>query len=87
MLVLHSQEFVKNDSKEFKIDFIIEIELLWEVLLAQLRNLLMTYAAKKRKEKEKESKLTYEISEMEKDIGQQIGNENWTQILRNNKQS
>ena len=63
----YSQDFVINNFKEIEIEFMIEIELLWEVLQAQLRNLLMSYAAnKKRKQRSKESKLTNEISEMEK---------------------
>ena len=82
----YSQEFVINNFRDIEIDFIIEKELFWEVLQAQLRNLLMTYAAnKKRKERERESKLTKEILEMEKVLAQEIGNKNWTQTLRNKK--
>ena len=41
-------EFIKNNYKELNLDFMINIELLWEVLHAQLRSIIIPYSAKKK---------------------------------------
>ena len=84
----YNQEYVKKNYKNIKFEFIIKIELLWEVLQAQLRHILITYAAKKkRKRKEDEIKLVKEISIMEENITININNEEGKlQLKEKNKQ-
>ena len=79
----YSQEYVKKNYKNDKIEFIIEIDLFWEVLLAQVRHVLISFGAKKkRKRNKKECELIQEISELESNITSNIGNETWKQQLK-----
>ena len=51
----YSQDYVIQNYKEVYIELMIDIELMWEVLQAQLRDIIMKYAAnKKRKQKQRE---------------------------------
>ena len=82
----YNQEFVKNHFKNIELDFTIEIELPWEVLQAQLRYIIITYAAdKKRKQNENELILKKEISSMEEHLISQINNKTWVQKLNEKK--
>ena len=76
----YNLNYIKNDYKDMELEFMMNIELLWEVLHAQLRNIKLTYAAnKKRKRNKKEIKLTNEITEMEKGLPDQLNNGTYIQ--------
>ena len=61
--------------KEIEIEFLIKIELLWEVLQAQIRYVIMTYAAnKKGKQNMRETQLKKEIEIIGKKLAQKIEN-------------
>ena len=82
----YNQEYIKHNFRETEIEFLIDIELLWEVLHAQVRYVVMAYAAnKKRKQNIRESQLTKEIEKMENHLAQKIENEIWIQDLENKK--
>ena len=82
----YNQEYVTKNFREIVIEFIIELELLWQVLQAQIRYVIMTNAAnKKRKQNKIESQLKKEIEEMEKDLAQRLGDETWVQNLEGKK--
>ena len=78
----YNQEYVRKNDKENEIDFIIKIELLWEVLQAKLRYIIINFAAKKkRKRNEKENKLIQEIADLELNITKNIENNRWKEQL------
>ena len=83
----YNQEYVRKIFKNIEIEFIIKIDLLWEVLLAQLRYIIMKYAAnKKRMQNENETKLKKEIFIMEEKLVQEIDNEIWVKNLEKKKE-
>ena len=57
-------DYIKNYTTE-KIELMIEIDLFWEVLQAQLRGIIITYASKKKRKHEVREKQL--ITEIEKD--------------------
>ena len=64
----------------------IEIELLWEVLNAQIRGRIITFASnKKRKTNLEENKLKKEIIWLEKELHKNLMNENWINKLNEKK--
>ena len=79
-------EFIKNNYKELNLDFMINIELLWEVLHAQLRSIIIPYSSKKkRNQNNKEITLKREIEILEKNLPDNINNETWTENLKRKK--
>ena len=82
----YNPEFIKNNYKNLNIDFMIKIELLWEVLHAQLRSIIIPYASKKNRERNnQELKLKTEIEALEKDLHKNINNDTWIENLKNKK--
>ena len=74
-------EYIKNYSTE-KIELMIEIDLFWEVLQAQLRGIIITYASKKKKKQQAREKLL--ITEIERDtphIHEHISNLEWMRVF------
>ena len=75
-----------NFVKEYKynqIDLMIEIDLFWEVLHAQLRGLIMAFASRKKREQNyQENRLIKEISVIESKLAQELNNENWITNLK-----
>ena len=75
-------DFVK-EYKYNQIDLMIGIDLFWEVLHAQLRGLIMSYASgKKRQQNYQENKLIKEISVLESKLAQELNNENYISNLK-----
>ena len=82
----YSQDFVINNYKEAYIDLMIDIELMWEVLQSQLRDIIMKYAVnKKRRQNEQEIRLVRDINEMETVIVSNINDDEWVQTLKDKK--
>ena len=72
----YSPEFVKKNYNILEIDLMIDIELLWEVMHAQLRSVIIPYAAnKKRKQNIREHSLEKEIEKMEFKLPEYMDNE------------
>ena len=79
--------FVQENFNDFNFDYMIEIELLWEVLNAQIRGRIIAFASnKKRKINLEEKKLTKEIVLLEKGLHQNLMNENWINSLKEKKE-
>ena len=65
----------------------IEIDLLLEVMNAQLRDILMAYASKKKRNLiEEEKKLNTKIEHLEKGLVENISNNEWIRELMENKE-
>ena len=87
MIIPCSPTFIKNNFKEFNFKFMIEIDLLWEVMNAQLWGIFMAYASKKKRNlNEEEKKLNTKIEHLEKGLGKNISNNEWIRELMENKE-
>ena len=83
---LYNPEFVKNNFHRIELEFMIEIELIWEVLQAQLRYILIAHASKKKKQQNKqELKLNTEIDHLEENLDKYIENDSWVKELNDKK--
>ena len=79
----YSPNYVKNNYKEIDMEFMIDIELLWEVLQAQLRFIIISYASKKKRlQDNRENELKKQIEHLEGELIHQIKNDSWVQNLK-----
>ena len=82
----YNPDFVRNNYNIDQIDLMIDIDLFWEVLQAQIRGLIILYGArKKRQQQSREAILKKEIEDATKDLHLHINNSDWMEQL-NEKQ-
>ena len=82
----YNPKFVQENLNDYNFEYMIDIELLWEVLNAQIRGRIMAFASnKKRKTNLAENKLIKEIIRLEKELHQNLKNENWINNLKEKK--
>ena len=79
----YSPDFVKHNYKDFDFEYMIRIDLLWEVLNDQIRGRLMALASnKKRNQNTQEIKLTKKIKILEENLKDNINNTAWIKDLK-----
>ena len=78
----YNPEYVKNYTSE-NIDLMIDIDLFWEVLQAQLRGLIINYATrKKRLQNNRENQLNKEIELATKEINNHVDDRAWNETFK-----
>ena len=82
----YNPKFVQENLNDYNFEYMIEIELLWEVLNAQIRGRIIAFASnKKRKTNLEENKLKTEIIRLENELHKNSTNENWINKLKEKK--
>ena len=86
MCTPYNPKFVQENLNDYNFEYMIEIELLWKVLNAQIRGRIIAFPSnKKRKTNLEENKLKTEIIRLENELHKNLTNENWINKLKEKK--